>query len=179
LLVTLGIITVLLGLILAGISKARTAAQSAKCLANLHQIAVGFQQYAADNGRLLPDPTSSSDRWEQLLTNGDYLTNANVFRCPADEEAWPNIGSSYDWRDTGRPETTLAGKSIGSELVRTNPVLAFETLPGWHAKKKMNAVFLDGSAQTMDQAACLGDLVTPIRSVPGVTIPPPVITKAN
>ena len=66
------------------------------------------------------------------------------------------------WRDTGRPETTLAGRTI-TDTNRPDPVLAFEALPGWHVKGRMNAVLLSGSGQSMDQEACLEDLQQPIR----------------
>jgi hypothetical protein len=85
-------------------------------------------------------------------------TTSNTFRCPADDEVFPALGSSYDWRDTPDPETTLAGRDI---LIpqRSNLVLAFEALPGWHNKKRMNVCFLgDGSAQEMDYETAMRDL---------------------
>ena len=82
--------------------------------------------------------------------------------CPADEEVYPAVGSSYDWRDTGNPDTTLAGQPITK--ARSDAIFAFETLPGWHSKNKINAVRVDGSALSMDEEDCLSDLAcSPLR----------------
>ena len=79
-----------------------------------------------------------------------------MLRCPGDEEIYPAVGSSYDWRDTGNPDTTLAGRLITK--ARSDAVLAFETLPGWHNLRQMNAVRVDGSALVMESRECLKDL---------------------
>jgi type II secretory pathway pseudopilin PulG len=164
----LGIVSVLLALLVPVIGKSRASAQSVSCLSQLRQIGAGFQQYAADSDRRLPDPFAVQTSWEQLLR--PYVANADVFRCPGDSEIYPMIGSSYDWRDTGRPETTLSGKVI-TDTDRGGCVLAFEALPGWHARGRMNAVMLNGSAQAMDQEVCMGDLETPIRPVQTEDVP--------
>ena len=44
-------------------------------------------------------------------------------------------------------------------------MLVFEALPAWHAKGRMNAALLNGSAITMDQELCLSDLQSPIRNI--------------
>ena len=142
------------------IGKSRASAQSVACLSHLRQIGAAFFQYAADNDHRLPDPFEAQTSWEQILRK--YLPQQGVFRCPADEELFPTVGSSYDWRDTGRLETTLAGRSL-TDTNRPDPVLAFESLPGWHVKGRMNAVTLSGAAQSMDQEACLEDLQQPVR----------------
>jgi type II secretory pathway pseudopilin PulG len=166
LLVSLGIVAVLAALLLPLINKSRAAAQSVSCLSQLRQIGSGFMQYAADNDKRLPDPFELQTSWEQILRR--YLPDSGVFRCPSDAELYPSVGSSYDWRDTGRPETTLAGKHI-TDTSRPDVVLTFEALPGWHTKGKMNAVFLNGAGQAMDQDACMADLTAPIR--PPLTAP--------
>jgi hypothetical protein len=79
-----------------------------------------------------------------------------VLRCPADEEIFPAVGSSYDWRDTGNPDTTLAGRTLVK--ARSDAVLSFETLPGWHNLRQMCAVRADGSAMVMESRECLKDL---------------------
>ena len=121
-------------------------------------------QYADDNSNRFPDPQALDQSWEKCLSA--YISNPDPFRCPGDQEIYPILGSSYDWRDTGVFQTTLAGRAF-YDMNRSNAVLAFESLPGWHAKQKMNAAFLDGSAQVMDQQACLADLQSPIRDAAG------------
>jgi type II secretory pathway pseudopilin PulG len=163
LLVVIGIITVLVAIIMPIVGRGRASAQSAACLSQLHQIAAGLLMYADDNDRRLPDPFELQTSWEQILRR--YVSNPETFRCPGDSELYPAIGSSYDWRDTGTPETTLAGKAI-SDTTRNDCVLAFEALPGWHARGRMNAALLDGSAVSMDQEQCMADIQLPIRAAP-------------
>ena len=160
LLVSIGIVSILVALILPVIGKSRASAQSVSCLSNLRQIAGGFTQYAADNDHYFPDPFVVERSWEQLLR--PYVSSADAFHCRGDDELFPMIGSSYDWRDTGEFETTLAGRRL-NEANRPDCVLAFEALPGWHAAGRMNAALLDGSASSMEQAKCMEDLYRPIR----------------
>jgi type II secretory pathway pseudopilin PulG len=160
LLVIIGIVGALTALVIPLVGRSRASAQSVTCLAHLRQIGNAFFQYAADNDKRFPDPFETQTSWEQLLRK--YLSDEGVFRCPADGELFPAVGSSYDWRDTGRLETTFAGRVI-TDTTRADPVLAFEALPGWHAKGRMNAVMLSGAGQSMDQEACMEDLQQPIR----------------
>jgi prepilin-type N-terminal cleavage/methylation domain-containing protein len=164
LLVVTLIIGVLAALLIPAIANVRRHARSAQCLSNLHQLAVGFQQYAfASNGRL-PDPLAADLSWETTLS--PYVSGgANAFACPADDELAASLGSSYDWRDTGDPATTLAGRSFTDTRI-PNPVLVFDALPDWHKEGKMNAAHLDGSAESMDTQACITNLMTPLRSSP-------------
>jgi hypothetical protein len=109
---------------------------------------------------VLPAPYEAQVSWEQLLR--PYLPGAEVFRCPADDEVFPSIGSSYDWRDTGRDDTTLAGHAI-TDTSRTEAALAYEALPGWHHKGRINVVFLNGSAVSMVEEAYLEEVQSPLR----------------
>ncbi|HEV8604719.1 MAG TPA: prepilin-type N-terminal cleavage/methylation domain-containing protein [Tepidisphaeraceae bacterium] len=165
LLVVVAIIAILIALLLGVLGRARASASALACCSNLRQIGVAFHVYATDNGGRLPEPALSGISWETALR---AQQGAQWFRCPADEEVFPAVGSSYDWRDTGDPETTLAGRVITK--ARSDAVLAFETLPGWHSKHQMNAVRVDGSAVVMDEADCLGDLQkSPIRDAAPTT----------
>ena len=153
LLVVMGIIAILAAILIPVIGKAQAASRSITCVSTLRSIGTAFHLYAQDNKTMFPDPGSVGYSWEQLLQpyfKGDY-------KCPSDNEVYPSVGSSYDWRDTPDAATTLAGATVAS-VKCTDLVLAFESLPGWHFKGKINAVLIDGSAQTMDQDACLADL---------------------
>jgi type II secretory pathway pseudopilin PulG len=160
LLVVILIIGVLASITIAVISRVRTAAASTTCLANLSQIAMAFQQYAATNKGRLPDPAMTETSFEQALAQ--YVSGGPAtFRCPADEELFDMLGSSYDWRDTPDADTTLAGKMLST--ARGSAVLTFEALPGWHQKGKINAATCSGAVMTMDRDTCLGDLDKPVQ----------------
>jgi hypothetical protein len=157
----IGIVTVLAGIILAVVSSSRRAAMGVNCSANLRQIHAAFLRYLESNEGKYPDSFASGVSWEEMLRL--YAGGrGGTFRCPADPELFEAVGSSYDWRDTGRVETSLAGKNR-SDRHRTDAVLAFEALPGWHARDRMNAVRLDGAAIPMLADDCLGDLQRPVR----------------
>jgi prepilin-type N-terminal cleavage/methylation domain-containing protein len=159
-LVVIGIVVLLIGILLPVVTKARNAAKSTKCLSNLRQIAVGFHVYAGDNFGKLPDPGLSDLPWERVLAG--YLKQDAVYECPADEEVFPVVGSSYDWRDTGDPDTTLAGRPL-SDAKAIACVLAFDALPHWHAKGKMNVAWTDTSASPVDVEEGLEDLMDGVK----------------
>jgi prepilin-type N-terminal cleavage/methylation domain-containing protein len=173
LIVVISIISLLSVLLLTVMSQVRTASQSTRCMANLRNISVAFSMYANDNDGRFPTPVAVSHSWESLLDR--YISQKATFACPADTEMFPAVGSSYDWRDTPDPLTTLAGRPI-SNVTRPDAVLAFETLPGWHARHFMNAVRVNGSAATLSDDQCLLDLQVAVSSTPvpvnvGVTGP--------
>jgi hypothetical protein len=158
---------VLIGILIPTISRVRRAQQSTVCLATLRHIADAFRMYASDNQMRLPDPGTANLSWEQMLRRYDRAP----FACPADAELYPTLGSSYDWRDTGDPATTLAGRSI-ADLARPSATLCFEALPWWHRKYHLNVARLDGSVVTVHEDEFIADLATPMKD-PAAVIPPP------
>lgn len=156
-LVVILIMVVLAGILIPVVSRARAAGQRTTCVNNLHQIAQAFHMFANRNGGTLPDPTVTQVSWETSLLP---FTTAKVFQCPADNEIYPSVGSSYDWRDTADANTTMAGQPI-SAPERSSLILAFEALPGWHTKDRICAVRLDGAAMEMDYTECMKDLDVP------------------
>ena len=158
-----GITAVVTGIVVAAVVRSRTVARSVSCTSNLRQLQAALMQYAMDHDNRFPDPYELDTTWEQLLAPR-YLTDMNVLRCDSDPELYPSVGSSYDWRDTGRPETTLAGRSI-NDMSRAPIVMVFEGLPEWHAAGFMNVARSDGSAAAMTTGDALGDLQQPIRAL--------------
>ena len=152
-LVVVGIIAILIGFLVPVLSRARAAQRSVSCLMTLRQIGTAFKLYAQDNKMRLPDPIAVGKSWEQLLAPYHQAP----FRCPSDEELFPAVGSSYDWRDTFDVDTSVAGMPL-SAVKRSDLVLAFEALSGWHQKHKINVVFFEGSARTIAEEACFSDL---------------------
>jgi type II secretory pathway pseudopilin PulG len=165
LLIVIGIIGVLLGILIPVITRAQAASRSATCLATLRQIGQAFHLYAQDNKMLLPDPGNVGKSWEQLIKphfDGE-------FKCSADDEIYPTLGSSYDWRDNPDPNSSLTGINV-ARVKRQNIVLAFEALSGWHKKQMINVVRFDGSAEAMNEQDCFADLEQSIDP----TLPPGV-----
>lgn len=96
LLVVIAIITILAGLLLPALARAREAAHHAVCLSQIRQIALAEQQYAADNE---DRPSGAVDCWidtgswsvhrwhgsTDIVKNGvlfPYLVDPNVYVCP-------------------------------------------------------------------------------------------------
>ena len=169
--VAIGILVAIIAILLPVISRARAAGQRVRCLANLRQISMGFHVFADRNQGMLPDPAAAQVSWETLLT--PYTQQRGVFACPADTELYPSLGSSYDWRDTPDPTTTLAGRLLTSPG-RSSLILVFEALPGWHGRDRICAARIDGSASEMNYAECMRDLSTPndVVRLP-LPLPPP------
>jgi prepilin-type N-terminal cleavage/methylation domain-containing protein len=157
LLVVVGIIGILIGILVPVITRAQAASRSVTCVSTLRNIGVAFNSYASANNMTYPDPSSVEQSWEQLLApyhNGE-------FKCPSDEELYPTVGSSYDWRDTPEARTTLSGVPLAA-VKRPNVILAFEALSGWHKKRMINVVQVDGAVKTIPDDECFADLDTSI-----------------
>jgi prepilin-type N-terminal cleavage/methylation domain-containing protein len=153
LIVAIAIIAILLALLFPALIKVRSAQRGTACFSNLRQISAAFHLYAQDNSYRLPQPATANRSWEQMLS--PYLRGK--FLCPADDELAIVVGSSYDWRDTGIASTTLAGRSL-AETLRTNAILTFEALPGWHARGTINVSRLDNSVTTISEAEFFSDI---------------------
>ena len=138
-----------------------SSGQSVSCLSNLRQIMMAFHIYAGDNKQRLPDPAATEQSWESLLR--PYLHSREAYHCSSDGGLFDNLRSSYDWRDTPDPATTVAGKLL-IEIRRPDAVFVFDALPEWHGKGKINSAQADGSAMTMNYQDCLKDLDRPINT---------------
>lgn len=154
-LVVIGIVVVLVALLVPVLGSARSSAQNVACLSNLHQMMMAFHLYAGNNRECLPDPAAAEQSWESLLK--PYLPSRESYRCPSDQALFDALRSSYDWRDTPDPDTTLAGKRF-TEINRNDVVFVFDALPDWHRKGKINVAKVDGSTETMLHQDCLKDL---------------------
>ena len=128
LLVVIGIIALLLAILLPTLSRARQAARGVVCANNLRQQAGSMNLYANDYKRWYPAATMSpaqyTPRWvngglsssldfsepgaQAVLYVGEYMTDINMFYCPAKAAGLINndrIGTVYaekfenrDWR---------------------------------------------------------------------------------
>jgi len=93
LLVAMTIISILAGLLLPGLQKAREASQRIFCVGNLKQIGIAVSLYTSDWNGVTPCaflPDNSGIVYPMLMV---YLKNADVFWCPSHskERKWDGI----------------------------------------------------------------------------------------
>ena len=153
------VVVVVAVMLLPVVTQARRASQSVACLSHLRVLVYAFRQYAQDNSNHLPNPGITQIPWEHSLIR---YCPPDTFICPGDSELAPATNSSYDWRDTGVPSTTLAGYGMSSSR-RPDAVLVYDSLPEWHQKSRMNAGLIDSSVRSMTWDECVTDLATDIR----------------
>lgn len=115
LLVVIGIISVLIGILLPALNRARQQARQVACASNVRQIGIGFLMYANENKQRFPYHadlggmhTEDWIHWQAGAPNRDIrqsaiapqLGNFNpaVFRCPSDEyETRPRVLTQYPY----------------------------------------------------------------------------------
>jgi hypothetical protein len=153
--VTVGLLALLVGVSASMVASARRSRARTACAANLHAIGNAFNLYLTDNADIYPAPSAEA-QWEDLLRP---FIPRKTFQCPADAELFTALGSSYNWRDTGDPATTLAGVPA-VRVVRQSAVLAFDSFPGWHAQKKIQVLKADNSQELMTQSDFFRDMQT-------------------
>ena len=98
LLVVISIISVLVGLLLPAVQRAREAANRISCANNLKQIGLAMHHYELDYGRLPPTRTGyASATW--AVTILPYMEQSNLFRT------WDLNRTYYEQTDTARQST--------------------------------------------------------------------------
>ena len=186
-LVVIGIITILIGLLLPALSRAREQAKTTQCLSNLHQLGEAVYIYAAENhGSLPPALNSITLCWDfddsdphhivpGILWNG--RTSAAVQQCPSydgkgfgtrDPYSGYNYNTSYlgcghgELTPLGNPHTIPA--KLGSLHRPSETAMFGDAMSSGHpingANKFMRApILLSGTD--------IGDLFNPIGRLAG------------
>ena len=162
LLVVLAIITVLAGLLLPVIGKAREAGRATACLSNLRQLGIALQLYVQDNNNHLPimrdkspdtnaPPTNALPSPDAVLFN--VLGAAQVLRCPSDrKQIYEQTGSSYSWNSllNGQDAEHLKVLNIDFD---PHQIPVFFDKEAFHSargeKKGVNYLYADGHIKNL------------------------------
>lgn len=143
LLVVIVIITVLAGLLMAGVASARRSGHRTSCLSNLKQISVGLNVYLNGHDRLPELTNMPSLGLNDLPTMRDVIDpgSPEVYRCPADDEQYfEKEETSYEWRTAlnGRRPTSFTDPGERSVMWDYEPFHGDEEQKG-----ARNALYLD------------------------------------
>ena len=132
LLVVVGITSVLIGLLMPALRRARDRADQTKCMAHLHQLGVGLAAYAADHHGWLPSysgwhvyPPGSSpedepgEAWTEQLTPYFARPDAPIYTCPSfNGPRWVTYFLSARWSASqGRNAMRLSEIRYGPQFV--------------------------------------------------------------
>jgi prepilin-type N-terminal cleavage/methylation domain-containing protein/prepilin-type processing-associated H-X9-DG protein len=114
LLVVISIISILIGMLLPAVQKAREAAARISCANNLHQIGLAMQNYAGDYDNHFPPSRMGEGlaTWAVLIL--PYLEQNNLYN------QW-NLGQSYFQQNTVAQQTPVKGYFCPSRRSASDP----------------------------------------------------------
>ena len=102
--------------------------QKLRCQSNLREIGLALDQYCKEHNGRLPDLMSmrasrNADLPVLETVLRQYVSNPEVFRCPADKEFFKKSGSSYAWNNivSGTPREAM--NFFGGNKASTIPLV--------------------------------------------------------
>jgi prepilin-type N-terminal cleavage/methylation domain-containing protein/prepilin-type processing-associated H-X9-DG protein len=173
LLVVIGIISILIGILLPTMAKARESANKTKCLANLRTLGQAMVMYANTSKGWLPNmnpPNTVNDppaTTEVLIAlNRDHIRAAATFHCPSDQDPVPAKIDTADYDSPNSARTSYDFYSVwwlpefGPKITKVKDAPIAWDLDGGnallgprqnHRRIGGNVVFSDGHAEWQRQ----------------------------
>lgn len=163
LLVVLAVVALLAGLATPAVGWALDRTRSTACLSNLREIGLAVRQYAGDHDQQLPDLAAGRNNRSEPLPVMDtvlqpYVTDARVFRCPADRGGlYERTGTSYFWnylpvlQEDGSKNLRLPALEFaltGAQDPSRIPLVVDKE--AFHRGDRSNVLYADGSARPLD-----------------------------
>jgi prepilin-type processing-associated H-X9-DG protein/prepilin-type N-terminal cleavage/methylation domain-containing protein len=185
LIMVMAVITVIAGLMMPVLAKARKRAHQAVCLSNLYQLGVAFEMYVQDSDDTLPcgfalrDPSHSDIKGQFVRSSGvgwaaqlyPYDKHDRIFLCPDEPSTAGGLGPgvSYGFNSNlaghGASRMNAPGKTVlffEVEGVPADPRLVYPDTPGYYSAagngiSRKDAVKLGCSTHT-NRTDCLNFL---------------------
>jgi prepilin-type processing-associated H-X9-DG protein/prepilin-type N-terminal cleavage/methylation domain-containing protein len=136
LLVVIAVISVLAGMLLPALERARDSAMSILCLNNQKQIGIAENMYSNDfSGWCAPVwegfPDADGNNWNQNITANGYLQEPQtgqetVFLCPSyAPEGWKHRSRSYGMWSTGSRPYRIGAGNVSAPVSGSYPAQTF------------------------------------------------------
>ena len=166
LLVVIGIIALLVAILLPVLNRAKEAASTTKCLAQLRQIGQAAAMYASDNkGYTLPAGYqvggAHTESWAGILVIGKYVAKpfpnpisltdetmpqSSVFACPNGDKVWVTASAGLTPASREDMHGAFSFRVQSQTLWRTNPPLVIDT---WYGINCAPSGTLDGGSDKL------------------------------
>jgi prepilin-type N-terminal cleavage/methylation domain-containing protein/prepilin-type processing-associated H-X9-DG protein len=153
LLVVIGIVAVLAGMAYPVYQRIAQNGRAAACLSNLRQLGAGLNSWLNDHEMRMPTlkvARASKQEDEPVIDNTfhTYLTNPDVFGCPADSKGFfARTGTSYCW-NVALNDQPVANLNFLNLVTDPSHIPIISDKEGFHPylKDKVNILYADGHA---------------------------------